>query len=379
MDSVEQIRSKAQRLLMRTLTDSVRCEIVFPISLRYSASIAKNAKPSEVYEWVESLKKNSKSKLEFSYTLTLKVRNSRDLGRIQFPKEIMFASWDDLVEFTEFGRGTFMDWSYRLSELGRISENLLTWVEKSPMGLIELTEANWQYLLITCRYFLKTPLPGVHARELPIPVPTKYIERNRSLLGRLLPMVVGDQFNPEGLTLEERHGLKESISLIEVRLLDTYSEFPLRHFSIRAEELSNIQSQFDKILILENRRNFLAVESHSRTLAILGGGYGVGLLRQASIPESCRIYYWGDIDPHGYRILSNLRLFIPRVQSLLMDEDLGLWDYAQEGARVGETHLPGLTKEEGVLFQKVEREGISIEQEKIPQEIWTAELKSKLE
>ncbi|HHB95345.1 MAG TPA: hypothetical protein ENK88_09420 [Campylobacterales bacterium] len=34
------------------------------------------------------------------------------------------------------------------------------------------------------------------------------------------------------------------------------------------------------------------------------------------------IYYWGDIDTHGFAILSQIRGYFPQVKSILMDEEV---------------------------------------------------------
>ncbi len=42
-------------------------------------------------------------------------------------------------------------------------------------------------------------------------------------------------------------------------------------------------------------------------------------LAQAGWLARCQVYYWGDIDTHGFAILDQLRTHIPHARSLLMD------------------------------------------------------------
>ena len=50
-------------------------------------------------------------------------------------------------------------------------------------------------------------------------------------------------------------------------------------------------------------------------------GLGYGLERHAEIAwlREVKVYYWGDLDTHGFGILNRLRRTLPEVQSFLMD------------------------------------------------------------
>ena len=56
-------------------------------------------------------------------------------------------------------------------------------------------------------------------------------------------------------------------------------------------------------------------------MVIFGLGYGVQTL--ASVPwlQSKKLYYWGDIDTHGFAILHHSRAIFPEAQLFLMDRE----------------------------------------------------------
>nr|WP_221935062.1 Wadjet anti-phage system protein JetD domain-containing protein [Catenovulum sediminis] len=58
----------------------------------------------------------------------------------------------------------------------------------------------------------------------------------------------------------------------------------------------------------------------NNAICIFGLGYGVQLLKEVNWLNQVAIYYWGDIDTHGFAILSQLRGYFPKVKSMLMDE-----------------------------------------------------------
>lgn len=82
--------------------------------------------------------------------------------------------------------------------------------------------------------------------------------------------------------------------------------------------------------------------------------------------------YWGDLDTHGFAILSRLRACLPNVVSALMDEatllkNRSLW--GDEEKQVSAPELPFLTAEEQTVYRglKQHRWGLNVrlEQERI--------------
>jgi hypothetical protein len=79
------------------------------------------------------------------------------------------------------------------------------------------------------------------------------------------------------------------------------------------------------------------------------------------------VYYWGDIDKDGYEIFACVRELFPRAISVLMD-DLTLQKYTSliQSLPQAEPSLSNLPADLRAVYERVCREGIRIEQEKIP-------------
>lgn len=90
------------------------------------------------------------------------------------------------------------------------------------------------------------------------------------------------------------------------------------------------------ILIAENKMNFLTLPLITSTIAIWsGGGFNIGYLKNATWLLNKNIFYWGDIDEHGFQILHQLRNYYPQAKSVMMDRhtfDL-FHTYAVDGSR----------------------------------------------
>ncbi|UUL76138.1 DUF2220 domain-containing protein [Pseudarthrobacter sp. Fe7] len=104
---------------------------------------------------------------------------------------------------------------------------------------------------------------------------------------------------------------------------------------------------------------------------------GAGTL-DASWLQNCRVFYWGDIDTHGFRILDQLRAIHPHVESVLMDEETLL---AHRDAWVSEPSpsyaaLTRLNPSEAALYEALRNDtfgpAVRLEQELLNWGRWNA-------
>jgi hypothetical protein len=73
------------------------------------------------------------------------------------------------------------------------------------------------------------------------------------------------------------------------------------------------------VFITENDTNALAFPRMPESIVIFGGGYGVHLLAAVPWLGEKTLFYWGDLDTHGFSMLSRFRHIFPHARSLLMD------------------------------------------------------------
>ena len=106
------------------------------------------------------------------------------------------------------------------------------------------------------------------------------------------------------------------------------------------------------------------------SVVIFGLGYGVDSLAHIPWLKDCRLFYWGDIDSHGFGILSRLRHYFPAVTALMMDEQsLRLHEHLcvtePKNARC-QSALTGLNDAEQQLYQQLQQSHQRLEQERLP-------------
>ncbi|MFY9973409.1 MAG: Wadjet anti-phage system protein JetD domain-containing protein, partial [Chromatiaceae bacterium] len=231
-------------------------------------------------------------------------------------------------------------------------------------------DSEFQRLISVLIWLTEHPNSGLYLRQLPIPgIDTKWIEANGGRVTDLLRQLHG------GLgDLYALGGLRRVPDLLRLRILDPQMS---RHFgglsdlSSPLEEIAALPIAPASALIVENLQTGLALPELPRTVAFLARGYAVESFGAIPWLASCATYYWGDLDTHGFAILSRLRRYLPRARSLMMDQDTllayrSLWQREEKPAPAP---LGTLTEEEEEVFRGLlgDRWGehVRLEQERI--------------
>ncbi|MEN8260457.1 MAG: DUF2220 domain-containing protein [Pseudomonadota bacterium] len=159
-----------------------------------------------------------------------------------------------------------------------------------------------------------------------------------------------------GPGFERRYGLRHDQPLIRFRILDKSVAIDgLDDLSLPLPDFARLNLSVDTVFITENKVNGLAFPPIPRAAVIFGLGYGIQALADIAWLKIRPMFYWGDIDTHGFAILSQLRGYYPQARSLLMERDTleafrHLCVEEEEGKR--ETRdLPNLTESERTLYR----------------------------
>jgi hypothetical protein len=250
---------------------------------------------------------------------------------------------------------------------------VIAWMRQRPLAAIDYQEV-WSDLLQVCAYLKKNPRPGCYARELPLPIGTKFITDHqgvlREMLGCVLPAVA---IRPDAIDFETRFGFKRDSGLVRARILDPKAvpaSWPaaVTDFSIPPQEFAKLDWPAERVLVVENKFTFLTLPPLARTLAVWGAGTAAELLTAADWLRQRDVSYWGDLDVAGFHILNRLRIRFPHVRSVMMDEPtfrahdrLAVSCIAPEP-----TNLSQLTLRERALCAELEQGELRLEQEKLP-------------
>lgn len=381
MISPDEIRSKALKLWETQRVQRAHLEdlSLFPWEINIPRPTAKELAEGfpSLRAAIQQLEKAAKTATGVGYSIEYAQINHRRLGSQALPRKIVVSSLDDFLYLTGKRRQheRFAELSARILAVRPELKALLC---RRPALVLDHAD-DWTRLLAVCRYFQSNTRPGLYLRQLDIPeVDTKFIETRRAIITDLLSATLPKEAvtaTSRGLSdhgFEERFGLKIEPALIRFRTLDG-NLAGATDISVPLPELRGLSVRPKRVFITENKMNGLSFPPCQDSIVIFGLGYGASSLADIPWLHDAAIYYWGDIDTHGFAILSQLREFFPSMRSLLMDERTllahkGLW--GQEEARQRFTKKLGhLTPEEGALFQALQDnrwgESIRLEQERI--------------
>ena len=368
-------------------------QLEFPLSIKLAKPTDKQLlhEYSQVQVWLDDLQRFTLIK---GVTLLKQQVNYSKMGKQFMPVTIEIADIQTLARYLN----KWQQWQKFIQLFEQICKQLpliTDWLAQNP-AQIEKYQSSWSQLVNVCLYFIKHPTPNCYIRQLDIPnVDTKFIEQHKAILKQLLDQLldlkyIDQQYNK--LTehgFEKRFGLLHEQPQIRFRVLDpqlSQELLGINDLTIPIEQFNQLNLMVDRVFITENKVNGLAFPAINNAIVIFGLGYGVQILKQTDWLKKCQIHYWGDIDTHGFAILSQLRSYFPKTQSLLMDQQTllackTLWGCEVKHQCHKAKQLPHLTDEEQTLYQQLKQgkwaERLRLEQELIPISILLEGLISK--
>ena len=338
---------------------------------------------SAAIQSVRRLRNGAKEVVGFGYTVQWQEINSRKFGRNQFPARILFDTPGDFLRFIGKQRefDVFTDAVRRLRDAFPCLES---WIRSNVRALIDAA-ADLDGLIRVLQFFRDNPRPARFARELPLPVDTKFIERYHGLLRQWFDIVLPPHtIRADEEHFERRYGLCYAELHLLVRSLDPTLErelgWPCSELSLPLHTLATMPVRADVAIIVENKVNLLTLPPFPRGIGLGGLGNAAVLLRYLSWLNDTQIVYWGDLDTEGFEILSSLRTIFPHVRSFLMD--LNTLSHLQHLAVPGTGRKPDmpphLTQVEQQAYIFCRDENHRLEQERIPQDDVSNEVKCLL-
>ena len=332
----------------------------------------------EVRAWMAALRQAAAGGGTRGYRLVLREFRHRVLGNNAVPDEVWLDSLDDALAVLDKQRDAKR--FAGLVQLTRAQQPvLLPWLAKRPLNALALADT-WARLLYVVAWVQAHPQPGIYLRQVDLAgVDSKFIEANRGVLTELLdlalPQAAIDRTVGGVSQFCRRYGFKDKPLRIRFRLLDSTT---LCLLPVCDADISLTQSDFERldppvrqVFITENEVNFLAFPSLPACMVIFGAGYGFEALAAAQWLQQRSLYYWGDIDTHGFAILDQLRAHFPYAHSLLMDRDTLMAHNIQWGHEPQPTlrELPRLITDEAALFDDLRNnrlgQAVRLEQERI--------------
>jgi hypothetical protein len=326
----------------------------------------------EVQAWCESL--SDFKHVRFVYREV----NNRVTGTNTLPAE----AWIDKPEDAVVLLGMEADWRIFLSIVASTRQrqpSLLLWLARKPLVALQKAE-EWERLLDMTDWMLAHPMPNCYLRQVDLPgIHTKFIELNKGLIAELLELLLPEKVIDSSATgvsgFCERYGFQEKPRRIRCRVLDpsvdplNINGFP--DLTLDVDSLAALSIRPKRVFITENEINFLAFPGVADAWILFGAGYGFGAWNKVEWLRQCQLYYWGDIDTHGFSVLDEFRHHFPAAQSFLMDRQTLMFhrDHWVTEPHPSTRSLSFLNEQEVMLYEDLQAnrfgQQIRLEQERI--------------
>ena len=300
-------------------------------------------------------------------------RRWRSLGTQRVPERLLLEGPADVAV-----------WVGESARWARALDRYAAFVERWPVldgvvaryfnVLADYSDVDFTRLIEMLTWISEHPDSNLFPRQLPIAgVDSKWLDGRKALVAELLAHLQSDPLGSRDFFL--RCGLRPLPQLMRLRVLDPL----LRHqlgglgdISAPLEQISALNLSVTRVFIVENLQTGLAFDELPGAVVIMRLGYAVDVLGQLPWLANKKCFYWGDLDTHGFAILSRARSYLPELQTLMMDEHTllshqPLWGEEKDPHLA--LNLPNLFASEQLLYEKLKQnklgQNVRLEQERI--------------
>lgn len=349
-------------------------EPLFPrrLSLKGPSSTELAERFDAVRGWIAALRQGT------HYRVTMRAVRHRILGANQVPDAVWVDSVDDALAM--LGKKRDADrFTALLASTRQRQPAVLPWLAANGLQALQLAE-HWPLLLDVLGWMQIHPRPAVYLRQIDLPgVHSKFVEAQRAVLAQLFDAALApgaiDWQASGAAAFNRRYGFRDKPARIRFRMLDpALALLPgggEQDITLDGASFARLDPGATRVFMTENEINYLAFPALPGSMVLFGAGYGFDALAEAAWLRRRALFYWGDIDTHGFAILDQLRALFPHAASLLMDRATlmahrNLWGReAQPLLR----DLPRLDGAERALYDDLRDNAIApalrLEQEKI--------------
>ena len=314
------------------------------------------------------------------YRVVMREFRHRQLGANALPAEVWLDSLDAALTLLGQQRAV-VRFKQQILLTAAAQPLLLPWLARRPLNALNLG-ALWPQLLAVVGWLQAHPRPAVYLRQIDLPgVHSKFIEDQRGVLAELLdlalPPAAVDAAASGGGQFNRRYGFLDKPLRVRLRPLDGPLDGRLtrrlggQDLTLDSPSFAALDLSPSAVFITENEINFLSFPPVAGGLVIFGAGYGFEMLAESAWLQRSRVFYWGDIDSHGFAILDQLRARLPATESFLMDRATLLAHAELWGVEATPTRreLPRLRPAEAALYDDICQQRLAqnlrLEQERV--------------
>ena len=335
-------------------------------------------------EELKAINQNSKNNEKKSYKYDTEIVSTRSgkqtiITRIYFENDLDYLTFiNKKKEFEVLEEVSNIIFTNLKTSLTR--DCLIQWLVRnheiiSTNNVEDGIHSYWKNICLCANWLYKNSQSHLYLRTRPLEVHSKFIESNMSIIHCLI--------STEKLTKEnnfiKQHGLLEKPDFVRIRFLDEIESidgfFP-DELQLTTRDFLKLPSalfmkEIKSIYIIENEMVYLTFPNIKNSICIWGHGFTASQFNRFEWLNEYNLYYFGDLDEHGYDILSIFRASFPRTKSFCMDmATFKEFDRFRVKGEVLKGNIPvNLTEEEMNVFKELKKDTMRnrLEQERISQ------------
>lgn len=274
------------------------------------------------------------------------------MGTVKVPLHLVFDTPDELASWA----GHKVEYHSAIRCLSLILQEIPELIDSALNVINSLANLDWidfERMVAVSKWFCAHREGLYLTRQIPIRgVDTRWFEiHSHLLLGFLRDYLELNPYRKDLIQL----GIVPPPALVRIVVFDEEISARvggMKLFACALDEMANLNLRPDRIVFMDNISTAVALPKIKGTMAIITPNSHIREVCEIEWVAKSQCQYLGSIDLKSFAILHNLRLYLPNIESVLMDEQTmlsnqDLWtdneDYVSNCAPVAlnqsETHL----------------------------------------
>lgn len=366
----EKFIASLRKLYATTYLQGVIMDLPFEV-IRLKGGKNKPESTRDLYQGIEAFQRHEKRDGRKGWQIEWEEWSSRKLGKQQWPSDIIVSTEEDFL-FLIHKEDEVKLFKAQLQLMLAWNDNVRAWLYDKPLRVFAVHQ-QWQGIRAVVDYVLQHNVSNHFLRSLPVPVHTKFIEENESVILSLLTHLIPEKVSLPAKDFVKAFQLKCKPEFYTIRWLDQGLADVYTHgmevLKITPEGLRKVHWLVKSICVVENETNLYLLPSMPDMLAIEARGKALTLLQEISLLRQSNLFYWGDLDEDGFHMLSHFARFYPHVKSIMMDEAAVRFHYSEIRTQPTPYKMRAVTlkPEEQAAYEMLAMVNGRIEQEKLQQ------------
>lgn len=277
-----------------------------------------------------------------------------DIGTVKVPIHLVFDTPEELATWA----GHLVEYHSSVRCLDLIAHEMPELIDSALNVISSLANLAWidfERMVAVCKWFCENRNSRLLTRQIPIRgIDTRWFEIHTPLLLDFLRDYL--ELNPYRKDLLQL-GLVPPPALIRLVIFDAELRAKVGGLKILAasiSELNELNFRPERIVFMDNLPTAVALPDIKGTIGIITPFHHVRETCRINWVAQAHCQYLGSVDLRSFAVLHNLRLYLPNIESVLMDEqtllsnqdlwtndDVSGFDSAPVALNQAESHLYG--------------------------------------